>query len=60
MGVGDSQTYKQHRDLISLLSFFQKGGFQGIGWEIMDRIQPTEDTDQWWDVLNVVINFQIP
>jgi hypothetical protein len=30
-----------------------------IGWGI-HWIQLAEDTDQWWDLVNTAINFQVP
>ena len=31
-----------------------------IGWEGMDWINQAKDVDKWRDIVNVVMNFQVP
>jgi hypothetical protein len=31
-----------------------------IGWEGMDWIHLTQDRDQWWALLNIVLNLCVP
>jgi hypothetical protein len=31
-----------------------------IGWEGMDWIHLAQDRDQWWVVVNMVMNLQVP
>jgi hypothetical protein len=31
-----------------------------IGWKIVDWIHLAQDRDQWWDLLNTVMNLQFP
>jgi hypothetical protein len=30
-----------------------------IGWEDVDCMHLAQDRDQWWDLVNMVMNFQI-
>jgi len=34
--------------------------FQEIGWESVGWIHLTQDRGQWWDVVNMVMNHQVP
>jgi hypothetical protein len=29
-------------------------------WKIMDWLHLAQDRDQWWDLVNTVMNFQFP
>jgi len=31
----------------------------GLGWDV-DWIDVTQDSSRWWDVVSMVINFQVP
>jgi hypothetical protein len=31
-----------------------------IGWDGMDWIDLTQDRDQWWALLNAVMNIRVP
>jgi hypothetical protein len=31
-----------------------------IGWEVMDCILQAQDRDQWWAVVNTVLNLLVP
>jgi hypothetical protein len=31
-----------------------------IGWSGMDRIRVAEDRDQWWALVNTVMNYVVP
>jgi hypothetical protein len=31
-----------------------------IGWGVMDRIDVAQDRDQWWALLNMVMNLRVP
>jgi hypothetical protein len=31
-----------------------------IGWEGVDWMHLPEDRDQWWDLVNTVMNFPVP
>jgi hypothetical protein len=31
-----------------------------IGWEDVDWIHLAQDTDQWWVVVNTVMNLRVP
>jgi hypothetical protein len=32
----------------------------GIGWEGVDWMHLAEDRDQWWALVNMVVNLQVP
>jgi len=31
-----------------------------IGWEVLDWIHLAEDRDQWWALVNTVMNLRVP
>jgi hypothetical protein len=31
-----------------------------IGWDSVDRINMAQDRDQWWALVNIVMNLRIP
>jgi hypothetical protein len=31
-----------------------------IGWEGVDCMHPAQDRDQWWALVNMVVNLQVP
>jgi hypothetical protein len=31
-----------------------------IGWGVMDRINLFQDRDQWWALVNTVMNLRVP
>jgi hypothetical protein len=31
-----------------------------IGWEVVDWMHLDQDRNQWWDVVNTVVNFPVP
>jgi hypothetical protein len=33
---------------------------RGIGWEGVDWMHLVHDSDQWWALVNTVINLQVP
>jgi hypothetical protein len=33
---------------------------RGVGWEGVDWMHMTEGRDQWWALVNVIMNFQVP
>jgi hypothetical protein len=37
-----------------------KMGLREIGWDVMDSIDMAQDTDQWWVLVNTVMNLWLP
>jgi hypothetical protein len=37
-----------------------KMDIQEVGWGGMDWIDLAQDRNRWWDVVNAVMNFQVP
>jgi hypothetical protein len=35
-------------------------GLEEMGWEGVDIMHLAQDSDQWWALVNMVINLQIP
>jgi hypothetical protein len=31
-----------------------------IGWEVVDWMHLAQDMDEWWAVVNIVMNFWVP
>jgi hypothetical protein len=31
-----------------------------LGWEVVDCIHLAQDREQWWDVVNTVMNLRVP
>jgi hypothetical protein len=31
-----------------------------MGWDVIDWIDLTQDSDQWWALVNTVINLRVP
>jgi hypothetical protein len=40
---------------INTIMYFKEIGYKGVG-----RIHVAHDSDQWWDLLNTVINLRVP
>jgi hypothetical protein len=34
-------------------------GLREIGWEGVDWIYPAPDSEQWWDLVNTVMNLRV-
>jgi hypothetical protein len=50
----------QSKDLRSTWKNNIRMDFREIGWEVVDWIHLALDTDQWWGLMNTVMNLRVP